>query len=74
MKVTGEELNKCACEASRAACRMYDIIRDVGYGRITADNALHRMIEDIKNLRGLSDHLQKMSDSIPWDGEEVKDA
>ena len=40
MKATGEELNKCACAASCTAVRMYNIIRAVGRGELTADNAL----------------------------------
>lgn len=72
MKVTGEELNKCAGVASCIAVRIYNIIREVGQGKLTADNALHRLIEDMKNARDLSDKLLEMSESIPWDGEEVK--
>lgn len=72
MKLTGDELNKCACVASCVAVRMYNIIREVGHGKLTADNALHQLVEDMKNIRDLSDRLLKMSDSIPWDGEEVK--
>ena len=67
MKVTGEELNRCACAVNCIAVRLYNIIRDVGHGNLTADNALHQLIEDIKNARELSDSLLKMSESIPWD-------
>ena len=71
MKVTGEELNRCAMAASFIASRLYNIIRDVGHGNLTADNALHQLVEDIKNVRELSDSLLEMSESIPWDGKEV---
>lgn len=67
MKLTGEELNKCACVASSAAVRIYNIIRKVGHGELTADNALHQLVEDMKNIRDLSTRLQEMSKSIPWD-------
>ena len=72
MKVTGEDLNRCATVASCIAVRLYNIIRDVGHGNLTADNALHQLVEDTKNARELSDSLLKMSESIPWDGKEEK--
>ena len=72
MKVTGEDLNRCATVASCIAVRLYNIIRDVGHGNLTADNALHQLVEDTKNARELSDSLLEMSESIPWDGEEEK--
>lgn len=72
MSVTGEELNKCACSASCIAVRMYNIIREVGYGKLSADNALHQLVEDIKNVRDLHDRLLELSESIPWDRKETK--
>ena len=72
MKVTGEDLNRCACVASCISVRIYNIIRDVGRGDLTADNALHQLVEDMKNARDLSKRLLEMSESIPWDGEEKK--
>lgn len=72
MKVTGEDLNRCASVASCVAVRMYNIIRDVGHGNLTADNALHQLIEDMNNVRELSNSLLEMSESIPWGGNEAK--
>ena len=72
MKVTGEDLNRCATVASCIAVRLYNIIRDVGHGNLTADNALHQLIEDTKNARELSESLLEMSNSIPWYGNEEK--
>ena len=72
MKVTGEDLNRCATVASCIAVRLYNIIRDVGHGNLTADNALHQLVEDTKNARELSESLLEMSNSIPWDGNEEK--
>ena len=72
MKVTGEDLNRCATVASCIAVRLYNIIRDVGHGNLTADNALHQLVEDTKNARELSDSLLEMARSIPWDGNEEK--
>ena len=71
MKVTGEDLNRCACVASCIAVRLYNIIRDVGHGNLTADNAMHQWVEDTKNARELSDSLLEMSESIPLDGEDA---
>ena len=71
MKVTGEDLNRCATVASCIAVRLYNIIRDVGHGNLTADNALHQLVEDMKNASELSKSLLVMSESIPWDGKEV---
>ena len=72
MKVTGGDLNRCATVASCIAARLYNIIRDVGHGNLTADNALHQLIEDMNNARELSESLLEMSNSIPWDGNEEK--
>ena len=69
MKVTGEDLNKCACVASCIAVRLYNIIRDVGHGVLTADNALHQLVEDMNNARELIDSLLEMANSIPLDVE-----
>lgn len=72
MKVTGERLNKCASIAHTIYVRIYDIIREVGHGYLTADNALHKLIEDMKNARDLGNDLLEMSEELPWD-EEVKE-
>ena len=68
MSITREELNNCACCASCISVRIYNIIREVGREELTADNALHQLVEDMKNARDLSNKLLKMSESIPWDG------
>ena len=72
MKVTGGDLNRCATVASCIAVRPYNILRDDGHGNLTADNALHQLIEDTKNARELSESLLEMSNSIPWDVNEEK--
>ena len=72
MKVTGKDLNRCATVASCIAVRLYNIIRDVGHGNLTADNALHQLVEDMKNASELSKSLLEMSESLPWDGKEEK--
>ena len=65
ISVTGDDLNKLACVANCIAVRLYSIIRDVGRGNLTADNALHQLIEDMNNARELRDKLIEMSESIP---------
>ena len=72
MKVTGGDLNRCATVASCIAVRLYNIIRDVGHGNLTADNALHQLIEDMNNARELRDSLLEMANSIPLGGEGEK--
>ena len=72
MKVTGGDLNRCATVASCIAVRLYNIIRDVGHGNLTADNALHQLVEDTKNARELSDSLLEMANSIPLGGERAR--
>ena len=72
MKVTGGDLNRCATVASCIAVRLYNIIRDVGHGNLTADNALHQLVEDMNNARELRDSLLEMANSIPLDGNEEK--
>ena len=69
MKVTGEDLNRCATVASCIAARLYNIIRDVGHGNLTADNALHQLIEDMNNARELRDSLLEIANSISLGGE-----
>lgn len=72
MKVTGEKLNRCAGIAHTISVRIYNIIREVGHGELTADNALHKLVEDIKNARELGNDLLEMSEKLSWN-EEVKD-
>lgn len=72
LSVTGEELKKCAGYASCISVRIYNLIREVGHGNLTADNALHQLVEDVKNASDLCDRLLELSDSIPWDGKGTK--
>lgn len=53
-------VDTCLKLAGRAHCsavRIYDIIRAVGRGELTADNALHQLVEDYHDLRDLGDLL-----------------
>lgn len=54
------ELSACASVASCIAARMYNTIRAVGHGELTADNALHRFIEDVHDARRLMIELNSL--------------
>ena len=55
-KAMNGTIDKCRESAGRISCiavRIYSMIRDVGRGVLSADNALHLMIEDYKDLRDI---------------------
>lgn len=49
---------------SSMGTKIYNLIRGVGYGKLTADNALHQMIEVHKNINTVCDRLYKLSDEL----------
>lgn len=53
-----------ASEAHSVAVRIYNIIREVGYDKLTADNALHQLVEDYANLHRLGDKISKLAEWI----------
>lgn len=63
-----EELKlKClrmSSDAVREAVRIYNLILDVGHGKITSDNALHQMLESYKEMRDLSRRIHEMYEYI----------
>lgn len=59
-----EECMKIVAVARTTAVRIYNLIREVGQGKLSADNALHQMIEDYKNLHDLGDKAQKLASWI----------
>lgn len=61
--VAGECMS-LSCMTSCVASHIYDLIKDVGRGELTADNALHQMIEEYKNLNTISDKLDKLADEL----------
>lgn len=65
--VTGHELNSCACTANTVASRIYNTIRAVGYGELSADNALHRLVEDYHTLGQLGEELLELSNRLPFE-------
>lgn len=60
-------IDMCLSLASRVQCvkvRIYNFIRDVGRGEITADNALHCIVEDYKVLGDIGEELSRMADTL----------
>lgn len=53
-----------SCAASSAAVFIYDAIRDVGYEKTTADNALHRMTEVEHRISSLGSNLLEISRAL----------
>lgn len=49
-----DECLKISSYASTSAVRIYNLIRKVGCGELTADHALHQMIEDYHNLKAIA--------------------
>ena len=57
---TEDKYTTCLRFASQVhgnAVRIYNIIREVGYGKLTADNALHQLVEDYHCLQQLGDEI-----------------
>jgi len=55
---------ECLGLASNAHCsatRIYNIIREVGRGELTADNALHQLVEDYAELHKLGDKIGELA-------------
>lgn len=66
-KVMNETIDKCRQSAGRIsgiAVRIYNMIRTVGRGNLSADNALHLMIEDYKNLRDIAKDINDIANAI----------
>ena len=64
-------VDECLSLSSKASCtavRIYNIIREVGRGELTADNALHQLVEDYHDLRVLSDDISNIADSLEKEG------
>lgn len=63
LDIVGECLD-LSCATSCMAVKIYDLIREVGRGELTADNALHQLIEEYKNLNTITDKLGKLADRL----------
>lgn len=55
---------KVATTAHCTAVRIYNTIREVGHKKLSADNALHQMVEDYKNLHDLGDKAMQIADTL----------
>ena len=63
----GDNVDKCLKCASQIQCvavRIYNLIREVGYGKLSADNALHQMVEDYHNLKVIAEEVSSIADAI----------
>ena len=68
---TGDPVDTCLRLAGRASCsavRIYNLIREVGRGELSADNALHQLVEDYHDLRILSDDIGQLADGLEKEG------
>lgn len=60
----GDKCDICLRFSERVSCsavRIYNIIREVGRGDLTADNALHQLVEDYHDLRQLCEDIRDFS-------------
>ena len=55
---------KLAGRAHSTATRIYNKIRAVGHSELTADNALHQLVEDYHDLRDLAESIGKLAEEI----------
>ena len=59
-----DDVLKVATTAHCTAVRIYNTIREVGYKKLSADNALHQMVEDYKNLQDLGAKAMQIADTL----------
>lgn len=60
-------VDECLRLSGRASCtavRIYNIIREVGRGELSADNALHQLVEDYHDLILLSRDIGAIADRL----------
>ena len=60
-KDRSDEILRLASRVDCTAVRIYNIIREVGRGEITADNALHQLVEDYHDLQIISDAIANLN-------------
>ena len=53
-----------------SAMRIYNMIREVGYGKLTADNALHQLIEEYHNLKEIGSNISLLVRTLQIQQEE----
>lgn len=59
-----ESLRKCAGMANFSETRIYNLMHEVGSGKISADNALHLLVEDYRNLYHLGTMLWELAGEV----------
>lgn len=59
-----DELRKCAGMANFSETRIYNLVHDVGSGKMSADNALHLLVEDYRNLYHLGSRLWELVEDV----------
>jgi hypothetical protein len=59
-----DECLNLSCKTSTVAVKIYNLIRDVGHKKLSADNALHQLIEEYVRLLDVSDRLTKLAHII----------
>ena len=70
-----EVIDQCYKASGRAhstAVRIYNIIREVGRGELSADNALHQLVEDYHNLQSLGDDIGVIAENLEALNEQPK--
>ena len=55
---------KISCQASSSAVMIYDLIREVGRGELTAHNALHQMIEGYHTLSEIAKEASALAEAL----------
>lgn len=59
-----DECLRIACNASTCSVMVYNLIRKVGHGELTADNALHQMVEVCHNINEISKDASALADVL----------
>lgn len=63
-----DECLRIACFVQSSAVKIYNLIREVGYKKLSADNALHQMVEEYHNLNVYSDKLSNLAKTLKEEG------
>lgn len=56
-----DECLNLSCRTSTVAVKIYNLIREVGRKKLSADNALHQLIEEYVRLIDISDRLTELA-------------
>ena len=67
-----DECLKISSIASALSNKVYNLIREVGYGKLSADNALHQMVEVCHDLDKISESATALADILGEVLEETK--